>query len=200
VLKAVQAYATALQALVSDNAGTTFSTNVDALGKSVNAIDTSVLTPLGVSGGPTAAQVGAVGTAVKDIGGALITFAISRDVQKAAQSMQTPLQSIATNLAIINQYWIGSGITAEESASIKAYVTILWSRGSITDRQALQAITNRDFAPVSATAVNTALTSLSAANDKIAAAGPTLSIAAIQSALQAAKDAMAAAKAFEASK
>jgi len=200
ILKAVQAYATALQALASDTAGTTFSTNVDALGKSISAVDTNILTPLGGKGGPTTAQVGAVGAAVKDIGGALIAFAISRDVQKAAQGMQAPLHSIATNLAAINLYWVSSGIATEQSTNIKAYVTVLWPKLSFTDRQKMQAMVSSDFAPVSADAVNKALTGLAVANDKIATAGPTLSIAEIQSALQAANDAVAAVKAFQGSK
>ena len=202
VMKAVTAYAASLQSLVTDTAGTTFGTNVTALGNSVNSLGTSVFTPLGVKGGLTAAQVSAVGKAVTDIGGALIAFAQSRDAQAAAKSTQAKLHLIATNLTTINNNWSAGGIAANNSAAIAATVRQAWKEGSITDRRTIQTMVANDFGPLPTDKVNKALASMAEANDQIATSGPTVqtTIDAIKTFGQAGSDAVAAVNALKAKK
>jgi hypothetical protein len=203
VLGAIQAYGNALQSLASDTAATTFGTNVDSLGQSLTAFDTSVLTPLGGKGLPTQAQLNAVGQAVKDVGTGLIAFAISRDVKSAAKKMQTPLHTIAGAFGgkyadpqnNINKYWTDK-IPAILSNEIRPYIIGLWPRSSISDKQALQTACDKAAAPITPDAANKAWDALVAANDQIVATGPTASIAEIKSAWQAANDAYAAYKAI----
>lgn len=193
VLTALQAYGQALQNLASATAATTFNTNVDSLGKSVSGFDTSVLTPLGGKGLPTPAQLNAVGQAVKDVGDALIAFAISKDVQSAAKNTKEPLRTIAGGLKNINGYWTAQ-IPTILSNEINTYVIGLWPKGTLSDRQMLMAELNQEL--IAPDAADKALDAVVAANDRIAAAGPTLSITEIQTAYKAASDAYAAYKAL----
>jgi hypothetical protein len=202
VAQALKTYAASLQAAVNDTPAATFSTNVDTAGKSLLNFDQTVLQPFaGLKGGPTQTEVNAVGAAVKDIGGALVTFAQTRVVQDAARKMQDPLHQIATHLGNINTRWAAANLAKDLTGELGNFVIVLWRKGTITDRQTLLTMFNKDAAPApSADAVNKALLALATANDKIATAGPTLSLAEIQSALQAADDAAAAINAIKTGK
>ena len=88
LLNALRAYGEALQSLTGDAAGSTFDRNADSLAKSAANLDTSLLWPLGGEGLPTGTRLNAVGQAVKDVGNAVITFLIAKDVQSAARNVQ----------------------------------------------------------------------------------------------------------------
>ncbi len=195
VLSAVQAYGQALQSLAADTAATTFNTNVNNLGKSVASFDKSVLTPLGGKGLPTQTQLSAVGQAVKDVGDALIAFAISKDVQSAAKKMQEPLYTIEGGLNNINGYWTAQ-IPKILSDEINPYIIGLWPKGTLSDRQTLLADWKKASAPITPDAADQGLAALVAANDRIATAGPTASVVEITSAWKATNDAYAAYKAL----
>jgi hypothetical protein len=199
-VQALQAYATALQAAVSDTPATTFNTNIDALGKSVGQVGTALQAP-GVKGGPTPTEITAVGVVVKDIGDVLINFAKTRVIKDAAQQMQTPLHQMANHLGNINSRWTAGDIAGALRSQLANNVIVLWQRGSISDRQMLLTAYSADSgASPSAAAVNNALAAVATANDKIATAGPASSTAEIQTAIQAANDALAAVNAIKGGK
>ena len=199
-VQALQGYATALQAAVSDTPATTFNTNVDALGKSVGQVGTA-LQGAGVKGGPTSTEITAVGAVIKDIGDVLVNFAKTRVIKDAAQQMQAPLHEMATHLGNINSRWAAGDIAGTLRSQLANNVIVLWQHGSISDRQMLLTAYSADSgASLSATAVNNALAAVATANDKIATAGPASSTAEIQAAIQAANDALAAVNAIKAGK
>ncbi len=191
LLNALRVYGEALQSLAGDAAASTFDRNADNLAKSAANLDTSVLRPLGGQGLPTGTRLNAVGQAVKDVGNAVITFLIAKDVQSAARNVQAPLQAIVGGLKSINGYWTKS-IPANASIVTTLAVVSEWNstQHSIADREELQRILNKAAVPLTPNDADKALDALVAANGKLATSGPTVSSADIQKAVQAAQDAL----------
>jgi hypothetical protein len=191
LLKPIQAYGQAMQALSGDSAASTLDTNVDNIAKQASAFDASVLRPLGAQGLSSSAQA-AVATAVKDIGNLIINALIARDVQAAAKSAQAPLTAIVKGLKAINGYW-ATNVPTNLSSEIAAAAVARWNDArrppSYAERLALKSTWEKAATLVTADGANKALDALVTANTAIAANGPLLSKAEIESLSQAASDA-----------
>lgn len=198
LLKPLQAYGQAMEALSADTAVSSFDTNVDSLAKQSATFDANVLQPLG---GPvlSAAAQGAVATAVNDIGNIVLNAMISKDVQKAAVQAQQPLQQIVVGLKKINGFWsanVPSNLSFETAGAAVAMWNDKQRSLSYQDRLALKAIWEKAAIPVNADQANKALDALVTANAAIASAGPASAKVQIETLAQAASDAYKAYKAL----
>ncbi|HEY1722214.1 MAG TPA: hypothetical protein VGG27_13295 [Magnetospirillaceae bacterium] len=199
LLKPVQAYGQAMQALSGDTAAATLDTNVDNLSKQASTFDTSVLTPLGAKGLPTAAEINGVATAVKDIGNIIVAALISKDVKAAATNAQPDLKKIVAGLELINSYWSGQLPNDVSEVTISAAV-VRWNNStnppSYEEKVALKGIWEKAAVPLTADGANKALDAIVTANAAIANSGPVAAKAQIQALAQAASDAYSSYKAF----
>lgn len=193
LLDPLRAYGQALQSLAAGSAASTFDAEADSLAKSAAEFDASLLRPLGGKGLPTGTELDSVGQAVKDVGNAVITLLVAKDVQRAAQNVQAPLQAIVGGLQSINRYWTKTIPGNASMTTILAAVTE-WNstEHSIADREELQRILNKAAVPLTPDDADKALDALLAANRKLAASGPSVSFDDIQKAVQAARDALRA--------
>lgn len=199
ILKSLQAYGQAMQALSGDTAATTLATNVSSLAAQSQAVDTNVLMPLGVEGFPKSSQLSAIAAAVNDLGRLVINALISRDVQTAAKAAQQPIEEIVTTLRQINGIWSMS--PNDRSVVTMDNVAIIWNgqagaAPSLTDKIYLEGVLEKAATPVTSADADKALDALVLANAKIASAGPADANAAVQNFTQLANDAYRAYNAF----
>jgi hypothetical protein len=199
LLKPIQAYGQAMQALSGDTSATTLNTNVNNLAQQASAFDTSVLQPLGASGIPSATQLNAVGKAVEDLGGVIIAALISTDVKAAANNAQKPLSDIVNGLKAINGYW-STQVPQDLRFYTASAAVAVWNNPtgppSWNERVALKGIWDAAAVPVTPDAVNKALDALLTANAAIANAGPVGAKVQIQNFAQLASAAYAAYSSF----
>lgn len=191
LLNPLRAYGQALQSVAGTTGASAFDMQADSLATSAANLDTSLLRPLGGKGLPTGTQLNAVGQAVKDVGNAVITFVVAKDVQSAARNVQAPLRVVIDGLKSINGYWTK---TIPANASIETILAVVteWNstEHSIADREELQKILNKAAVPLTPNDADRALDAVVAANSKLAAGGPTVSLVDVQNAVQAAEDAL----------
>jgi len=176
LLKPIQAYGQAMQALSGSTAATTFDTNTTNLAQQAATVSSISLGSVKVSGWPTSAQLTDVAKAVNYVGDKIIAYKISQDVQTAASDAQPSLQEIVATLKQINAIW-DSQVGKNESRDIANGAVLIWNSTktlppSYDERVALLAIINSEETPITSTAADNALDAIIKANATISTAGP----------------------------
>jgi len=200
LLKPIQAYGQAMQALSASTVAATLDANTINLAQQAATLSSASLGPIKLAGWPSAAQLGDVAKAINDVGNQIIAYKISQDIQTAARNTQPSLQEIIITLKQINAIW-DQQVSANESRDIANGAVLIWNSQktlppSYDERVALLAIINDEETPLTSVEADNALEAIVKANAAIAAAGPEAAQTDLENLEKAISDADTAYKAF----